>query len=113
MPEPAARMTALQTGEVDMIYVPHPDGIAELKDKGFKLLQGPRRTSGTCLQPEGQELPGRPRSPGDQHGHRPGRMAKELLKAPRWPPRGAGARRPSYDPNFKDYSYDPAKAKSS
>ena len=31
MPEPAARMTALQAGEVDMIYVPHPDGIADLE----------------------------------------------------------------------------------
>ena len=47
MPEPAARMTALQAGEVDMVYVPHPDGIADLRTKGFKLEQGRRRTSGT------------------------------------------------------------------
>jgi peptide/nickel transport system substrate-binding protein len=113
MPEPAARMTALEAGEVDMIYVPHPDGIAGLKDKGFKLLQGPtphvwyfafnlrdknyqdvrvRRAINMAIDREG--------------------MAKQLLKGTAVAARGLQAPCcPSYDPTFKDYSYDPAQAK--
>ena len=113
MPEPAARMTALQAGEVDMIYVPHPDGIAELKTKGFKLEQGPaphvwyfafnlkdknyqdvrvRRAINMAIDREG--------------------MAKQLLKGTAVAARGLQAPCcPSYDPNFKDYPYDPAQAK--
>ncbi len=110
MPEPAARMTALQAGEVDMIYVPHPDGIADLKTKGFKLEQGPtphvwyfafnlrdknyqdvrvRRAINMAIDREG--------------------MAKQLLKGTAVAARGLQAPCcPSYDPNFKDYPFDPA-----
>ena len=113
MPEPAARMTALQAGEVDMIYVPHPDGIADLKAKGFMLEQGPaphvwyfafnlrdknyqdirvRRAINMAIDREG--------------------MAKQLLKGTAVAARGMQAPCcPSYDPNFKDYPYDPAQAK--
>ena len=109
MPEPAARMTALQAGEVDMIYVPHPDGIAELKTKGFKLEQGPaphvwyfafnlkdknyqdvrvRRAINMAIDREG--------------------MAKQLLKGTAVAARGLQAPCcPSYDPNFKDYPVRP------
>jgi peptide/nickel transport system substrate-binding protein len=113
MPEPAARMTALQAGEVDMIYVPHPDGIADLRDRGFKLEQGPaphvwyfafnlrdkhyqdirvRRAINMAIDREG--------------------MAKQLLKGTAVAARGLQAPCcPSYDPKFEDYRYDPAQAR--
>src|SRR6266851_2463358 len=89
------------------------EGIAELKTKGFKLEQGPaphvwyfafnlkdrnyqdvrvRRAINMAIDREG--------------------MAKQLLKGTAVAARGLQAPCcPSYDPNFKDYPYDPAQAK--
>lgn len=40
IPDNTARVTALESGEVDVIAVPPPDSISKLKDKGFKIDQG-------------------------------------------------------------------------
>jgi len=113
MPEPAARMTALQAGEVDMIYVPHPDGIAELRDRGFKLLQGPAPHvwyfAFNLRDKNYQDI--RVRRAINMAIDRQG-MAKQLLKGTAVAARGLQAPCcPAYDPTFQDYPYDPAQAK--
>lgn len=41
LPDPASRVNALQTGEVDLIFVPPPDKVDSLRSAGFVSLQGP------------------------------------------------------------------------
>jgi peptide/nickel transport system substrate-binding protein len=41
MPEPAARLAALQAGDVDWAEVPPPDAVRQLKDGGFQVITGP------------------------------------------------------------------------
>ena len=41
MAEPVARVTSLQTGETDLIFVPPPDTIEQLLGDGFKVSMGP------------------------------------------------------------------------
>jgi peptide/nickel transport system substrate-binding protein len=38
MPEPAARLAALQSGQVDWAEVPPPDSIEQLKAAGYNVL---------------------------------------------------------------------------
>jgi peptide/nickel transport system substrate-binding protein len=41
MPDHAARIAALEAGEVDMVWSPPPDAVVDMVDKGFQLSQGP------------------------------------------------------------------------
>jgi peptide/nickel transport system substrate-binding protein len=41
MPEPAARLAALQSGDIDWGEVPPPNAVAALKDQGFQVVTGP------------------------------------------------------------------------
>ena len=41
MPEPAARLAALQSGDIDWGEVPPPNAVAQLKDQGFQVITGP------------------------------------------------------------------------
>ena len=111
--EPATRVTALQTGEADIIWVVPPDSIPQLLDQGFKVVQGlvphiwwismnPRNESFQDLRVR-QAL---------QHGmDRPG-IATDLLRdtvIPAYGPNVPG--QPAFDPDYVSYAYDPAEAK--
>ncbi|MDR4948085.1 ABC transporter substrate-binding protein [Neobacillus cucumis] len=113
IPDNTARVTALESGEVDVIAVPPPDSISKLKDKGFKIDQGKpphvwflsfnfnnkymkdkrvRQAIAMAINKEG--------------------MAKELLKNTVNPAYSAQSpANEAYDTNFVDYKYNPAKAK--
>jgi peptide/nickel transport system substrate-binding protein len=41
MPEPAARLAALQSGDIDWGEIPPPNAVAALKDQGFQVITGP------------------------------------------------------------------------
>ncbi|MFN0070073.1 MAG: ABC transporter substrate-binding protein [Chloroflexota bacterium] len=41
MPEPAARLAGLQSGDVDWAEVPPPNAVPQLKDSGFQIITGP------------------------------------------------------------------------
>ncbi len=41
MPDPAARIAALEAGEVDMVWSPPPDSVEDMVKKGSTLSQGP------------------------------------------------------------------------
>jgi len=113
IPDPAARVTALETGEVDIIAVPTPDSIEGLKAKGFKVADGTvphvwylsmnfnneaikdkrvRQAIAMAIDREG--------------------MAKELLKDTANPAYSVQSpANEAYDPAFVDYEYNPEKAK--
>ncbi len=40
IPDDNARVTALETGEIDIISWPSRDSVAKLRDKGFKIGEG-------------------------------------------------------------------------
>jgi len=113
IPDPAARVAALQMGDVDIIFVPPPDTIDILKKAGFKVIQGAvphiwfiylnmkdrkmqdprvRKAINIAIDKE--------------------RMVKKLLRETAKVAHGLQA--PgclSYDPDFFDYEYDPRKAR--
>lgn len=114
LPEAAARVTALSTGEADVIAVPSPDSVAQLKAKGFDVIMGTvphvwyltmnfkdpiiskdlriRQAIAMAIDREG--------------------MAKNLLKETATAAYSIQSpANEAFDPNFKDYPYDPEKAK--
>ncbi|MFN8556701.1 MAG: ABC transporter substrate-binding protein [Dehalococcoidia bacterium] len=113
IPEPVARVTALQTGEASLIFVPPPDNLDQLRSAGFKTLQGPTPhiwyMNMNLLNPAMRDVRVRKafQLAIDKEG-----MAKNLLRdtvTPAHQMHAPGA--PAHDPTFKMYKYDPAEAK--
>jgi peptide/nickel transport system substrate-binding protein len=114
LPEAAARVTALQTGEVHMIIAPPLDSVEPLKAQGYQLqLSWPPHVWYYSLNTN----PGYPTS--DVRVRRAIHMAinkdaiaNQLLKGTASPAHQMFApSSPAFDPNFKMYAYDPAGAK--
>ncbi|MGH7331688.1 MAG: ABC transporter substrate-binding protein [Candidatus Rokuibacteriota bacterium] len=114
LPEAAARVTALQTGEVHMIIAPPLDSVEPLRAQGFSLqLSWPPHVWFYSLNTN----QGYPTS--DVRVRRAIQMAinkeaiaTQLLKGTASPAHQMFApSSPAFDPNFKMYSYDPAAAR--
>jgi peptide/nickel transport system substrate-binding protein len=114
LPEAAARVTALQTGEVHMIIAPPLDSVEPLKAQGYQLqLSWPPHVWYYSLNTN----QGYPTS--DARVRRAIHMAinkdaiaTQLLKGTASPAHQMFApSSPAFDPSFKMYSYDPPAAK--
>lgn len=113
IPDPSARVMALETGEVDIIAVPTPDSVDGLKEKGFKVADGtPPHVwylSMNFNNPQMQDK--RVRQAIALSIDREG-MAKELLKDTAQPAYSVQSpANEAYEPEFVDYEYSPEKAK--
>lgn len=117
MPEPAARVNALKSGEVDLIAVPPPDAIDDLTGSGFVLSIADGRKVPhiwyihlNMKDPIFQDVRVRQAL---QHAIDKEGMARSLLHDTAY--RAEGLQAPgnlSFDPAFKMYPYDVEKAKS-
>jgi peptide/nickel transport system substrate-binding protein len=114
LPEAAARVTALQTGEVHMINVPPLDSVEPLKSQGYNLqLSWPPHVWYYSLNTN----QGHPTS--DARVRRAIAMAinKEAIASQLLKGTASAAYQmfapssPAFDPSFKMYPYDPAGAK--
>ncbi|MEB3101759.1 ABC transporter substrate-binding protein [Ferviditalea candida] len=113
IPDAAARVTALETGEVDVIAVPPPDSVESLKSKGFNVVQGtPPHVWYLAFNFNNKYMKDkRVRQAVIMAINRKG-MAKDLLKDtanPAYSVQSPGNE--AFDPNFVDYEYNPEKAK--
>jgi peptide/nickel transport system substrate-binding protein len=113
IPEPVARVTALQTGEAHLIFVPPPDEVPNLKQRGFNVSLGPSPhiwyQSLNMLNPAMRDI--RVRKALQMSIDKEG-MANNLLSntvVPAHQMHAPGA--PAHDPTFKMYDYDVAEAK--
>jgi peptide/nickel transport system substrate-binding protein len=114
LPDPAARVLALQTGEVDVITIPPPDSKDQLISQGFQWLQGdvhhiwlvPLNLANPYFQDK------RVRQAVCYAIDRRG-IAKHVLNDTVIPALHGITMptAPSWDPSFTTYEYDPAKAK--
>lgn len=111
--EPVARVTALQTGEVDLIFVPPPDTIEQLTGQGFQISQGPTPhvwyMNLNQLNPIMRDVRVRRalNMAIDKQGMSTNLLRDTVIPAHQMHTPGA----PAHDPNFKMYDYDPAEAK--
>jgi len=113
MPEPAARIAALQTGEVDLIFVPPPDTVEILTKAGFRVVQGPVPhnwyLSLNMRSPKMRDI--RVRKAISMAIDKE-KMARDLLKGTAKAAHGLQAPGcPSYDAAFVDHPFDPSEAK--
>jgi len=111
--EVATRELALQTGEVDIIATPSPDSVEYLEAQEFKIVKGPVSTAYVLWlntrEPYFQDP--RVRQAVAMAIDREG-MAQYLKRGLAIPAYGIlNYGGPGYDPEFKDYPYDPEKAK--
>jgi peptide/nickel transport system substrate-binding protein len=111
--EPVSRVTSLQTGETDLIFVPPPDTIEQLLDGGFKVALGPTPhiwyMNPNQLNPLMRDI--RVRQALSMAINKEG-MATDLLRdtvTPAHQMHAPGA--PAHNPSYQRYSYDPAEAK--
>jgi peptide/nickel transport system substrate-binding protein len=111
--EPVSRVTSLQTGESDLIFVPPPDTIDQLIADGFKVKQGPTPhiwyMNPNQLNPIMRDV--RVRQALSMAIDKEG-MSRDLLRGTTTPAHqmhAPGA--PAHDPDYKLYNYDPAEAK--
>jgi peptide/nickel transport system substrate-binding protein len=113
IPEVATRELALQTGEVDIIATPAPDSVEYLKSQGMTIVQGPVPTI-YLIWVNFKQKPlddVRVRKALNYAIDREG-LCKYLRRnqcLPAYSILNFGG--PGYDPNYKPYPYDPAKAK--
>ena len=113
MPDAAARIAALEAGEVDMVWSPPPDIVKDMVDKGFTLSQGP--TPHVWYWNLNLEEPCyddvKVRQAVNYAIDRAG-MARDLLQGTVLPAYSIVAPGgPVYDPDFTMYEYDLEKAK--
>lgn len=111
--EVATRELALQTGEVDLIATPSPDSVDYLQSQGYRIVKGPVSTVYilwlNMSEPYFKDV--RVRRAVAMAIDREG-MATYLKRGLAQPAYGIlNFGGPGYDPNFRDYPYDPAKAK--
>lgn len=111
--EVATRELALQSGEVDIIATPSPDSVAYLEAQGYNITKGPVSTVYVMWlntrEPYFQDK--RVRQAVIMAIDREG-LAKYLkrdLAIPSYGLLNYGG--PGYDPDFRDYEYNPEKAK--
>lgn len=113
IPDPAARVQALENGQVDIIAVPSPDSISQLKKKGFNVVEGtPPHVWYLSMNFQNKAIQDvRVRRAIAMAIDRTG-MAKDLLKNtanPAFSVQSPG--NSAYDPKFVDYKYNPTEAK--
>ena len=112
MPEPATRLAALQSGDIDWAEAPPPDGIEQLRAGGFQIILGPYPHTNTYFLNQLREPLNDPlvRQALSYAVDRDGTMA--LINGV-----GAPANQfiapghPWFDPSNEGYTYDPEKAK--
>src|SRR5215472_616484 len=111
--DPAARVAALRTGEVDFILAPPPDDVESLRQEGFAVLQSnaPHIWYWHLNMKDEHFKDIRVRQ-AIQMAIDKEKMAKELLKGTA---KAAWSMLPpacsAYNPDYKPYSYNPEKAK--
>jgi peptide/nickel transport system substrate-binding protein len=111
--DPAARVAALRTGEVDFILAPPPDEVDALKKDKFQVLQSnaPHIWYWHLNMKDEHFKDVRVRR-ALQMSVDKDKMCKELLRGtakPAWSMISPATA--AYDPKYKPYSYDPEKAK--
>ena len=111
--DPAARVAALRTGEVDFILAPPPDEVDALKKDKFQVLQSnaPHIWYWHLNMKDERFKDVRVRK-ALQMAVDKDKMCKELLRGtarPAWSMISPATA--AYDPKYKPYSYDPEKAK--
>ena len=113
IPDPSTRVTALETGQVDVISVVPPDSVATLEERGYNVEMGTPphvwylqfNFANPVMQDE------RVRKAIAMAIDRKG-MAEHLLRGTADP--ASGIQSPgntAYDPEFVDFEYDPERAK--
>ena len=110
--EVAARVTSLQTGETDLIFIPPPDQIPQLLDQGFKISQGRPPHVWFMWTNQGNPINRdvRVRRAISMALDRQG-LATDLLRDTVIPAYGSLVPgMPAFDPDFVSYPYDPAEA---
>lgn len=113
LPEAASRVVALQTGEADLIMVPPPDSVEQLKKAGFIIHQNPTAHLwywNLCMNKEPLKDIRVRRA--IQHAIDKEGLAKSLMRGtvlPAHQMHTPGA--PAYDPEFTMYEHNPEKAK--
>lgn len=115
IPDNQARVTALQTNEVDLIFVPPVDSLEQLTSSGYNVLQGPTPHVWYMylnLHKDSQMMNDiRVRKALQMAFDKEG-ISNTLMKGtviPAHQHHTPGA--PAYDPNYKLYNYDPAEAR--
>jgi peptide/nickel transport system substrate-binding protein len=115
MPEASARVTALQTGEADVIVVPPPDSREQLEREGFKWVQAPRTHHVWYLifNMQNEHFKNKLVRQAVNYAIDRVGMAKHLLKDSA-EPAIYGLLPPvntAFDPNIRAYEYNPQKAR--
>jgi len=113
MEEAASRISALETGEADIVCVPPPDSIDPMVKKGFVLSKGPTpHVWYLSLNMKNSILSGLKVRQAINYAIDREMIAKSLLRETALPAYGLLVPGdPLYDPNFKPYLYNPEKAK--
>lgn len=111
--DPAARVLALQNDEVDIIAVPSPDSIENLKDQGFKVVSGtPPHVWYLTFNFDNKNMKNQKVRQAINYAINREGIANELLNGtvtPAYTIQSPGAI--NYDAEKKWYEYDPEKAK--
>ncbi|GAB7056326.1 MULTISPECIES: ABC transporter substrate-binding protein [unclassified Paenibacillus] len=113
LPDPAARVTALQNGEVDVIAVPPPDSLEGLKKQGFQVVSGlPPHVWYIVFNFTNPIMQKKEVRQAINYAINREGIANELLKGTAKPAYTIQSRgHEAFDPNKKWYEYDPEKAK--
>ena len=113
MEEAASRISALETGEADIVCVPPPDSIDPMVKKGFVLSKGPTpHVWYLSLNMKNSILSNLKVRQAINYAIDREMIAKSLLRETALPAYGLLVPGdPLYDPNFKPYPYSPEKAK--
>ena len=111
--DPAARVLAIQNDEVDIIAVPPPDSIENLKEQGFEVVSGtPPHVWYVTFNFDNQYLKDQKVRQAVNYAIDREGIANELLKGtvnPAYTIQSPGS--VNYSPDNKWYEYDPEKAK--
>lgn len=111
--EVATRELALQTGEVDIIATPSPDSVEYLEGQEFKIVKGPVSTAYVLWlntkEPYFKDKKVRQAVAMSIDRQGMAKYLKRDLAIPSYGILNYGG--PGYDPEFRDYPYDPEKAK--
>jgi len=114
LPDPAARVLALQTGEVDVITIPPPDSKDQLIKQGYQWLQGDVHHIWLLnLNHNNQYFADKRVRQAVCYGIDRRGLAKHVLNDTVIPARHGITMptAPSWDPSFTAYEHDPTKAK--
>jgi peptide/nickel transport system substrate-binding protein len=113
IPDDSSRVAALESGQVDIIAVPPPDSIKSLKEKGIKIESGhPPHVWFLSMNFNNKYMKDLKVRQAIAMGINRKGMAEALLKNTATPAYSAQSpANEAYDASFKDYSYNPKKAK--